>query len=65
MNHDYAVTAKDLKHIIDHVRGDDLTKFPIETARFRSMPWLLTASVLSTCAYGWALQQKLVIKSNA
>ena len=64
MNHDYAVTAKELEHQIDYVRGDDLTKFPIETARFRSIPWLLIASVLSTCAYGWALQQKLVIEST-
>jgi hypothetical protein len=53
MNNDYQATARDYDLAVDH------SDFPIETARFRSMPWLITLSVIATCLYGWVLQESM------
>ncbi|KAI4217248.1 MAG: hypothetical protein LQ351_000557 [Letrouitia transgressa] len=57
MDWNYAVTAREIGHEVDHVVGDDLEAFPIERARVRSC-WLILG--LSSCAwigYGWALEK--------
>jgi multidrug resistance protein len=51
----YRVTAKSIGWEIDRVRGDDLSRFPIERARAR-LAWLfIMAQCACILAYGWAL----------
>ncbi|KAL4988373.1 MFS general substrate transporter [Aspergillus falconensis] len=58
MNRDYRLTARAHNFVIDSTYGDDLTTFPIEKARFRSIWYWIGATGLSTGGYGWALQAK-------
>jgi hypothetical protein len=60
MNRDYRLTARDHNLVIDITRGDDLTLFPIEKARFRSIWYSMCATGISTTGYGWALQSHSV-----
>ncbi|KAI4204904.1 MAG: hypothetical protein LQ350_000755 [Teloschistes chrysophthalmus] len=46
---------------VDRVKGDDLSKFRIERARFRSSWYFLTSTVVSVTGYGWALAYKVNI----
>lgn len=58
MNHDYRATARDHNITINTVSGDDLTDFPIEKARYRSVWYFIAASSTCTAGYGWAVQTK-------
>ncbi|KAG9236957.1 multidrug resistance protein [Amylocarpus encephaloides] len=65
MNWDYRRTASEYGFVIDKVSGDDLTRFPIEKARFRSISYAVTLSSACIVGYGWALQAHTVMKSVA
>jgi hypothetical protein len=60
MNHDYRVTARRYAITIDTVGGDDLTTFPIQKARFRSIWYSISVAGAGTAGYGWALHSKVV-----
>ncbi|KXG47094.1 Major facilitator superfamily domain, general substrate transporter [Penicillium griseofulvum] len=63
MNRDYRLTARAHNLVIDATHGDDLTAFPIEKARFRSIWYSITATGISTAGYGWALQSRSLFPS--
>ncbi|KAI5463448.1 major facilitator superfamily domain-containing protein [Mariannaea sp. PMI_226] len=46
---------------IDEKRGDDLAKFPIETARIQLVYPMLVLGIATLIGYGWALQVKTPI----
>jgi hypothetical protein len=60
MNRDYRLTARDHNITINTVSGDDLTIFPIQKARFRSIWYSISVSGLCTTSYGWALHSRTV-----
>ena len=58
IDRDYKKTAASIGFTVDKVRGDDLTNFPIEVARLRSVFYFLFVVVASTAGYGWAIQSR-------
>lgn len=60
MNRDYCLTARDHNIVINAISGDDLTDFPIEKARFRSIWYSISVSGVCTTGYGWALHSMMV-----
>ncbi|KAM0232112.1 hypothetical protein ACHAP5_010846 [Fusarium lateritium] len=52
----YRRIAKKIGFTIDRKRGDDLGKFPIETARIQPVYPILLAGIATLIGYGWALQ---------
>lgn len=60
VNRDYKITARKHGLVIDRVKGDDLSMFPIECARLRSSKYFIVICVPLLVAYGWTLQKKLV-----
>lgn len=60
MNRDYRIVAEKNDFVIDKVRGDDLSTFPIEKARLRSIWYPLTIVIVSIAGYGWALHAEAV-----
>ncbi len=60
MNHDYSLTARHHNIVINTTSGDDLTDFPIEKARFRSIWYSIGASGACTTGYGWAIHSRAV-----
>ena len=63
MNWDYRRTAKDYGLVIDKVAGDDMSQFPIEKARFRSIWISVIISSVCTMGYGWSLHTQTVSRS--
>ncbi|KAL9576057.1 MAG: hypothetical protein Q9212_007422 [Teloschistes hypoglaucus] len=61
MDRDYHSVARRYDFPVDRVKGDDLSKFRIERARFRSSWYFLASTVLSVTGYGWALAYKVNI----
>lgn len=60
MDWNYKVTAKKIGWEVDNVRGDDLSRFPIEQARAR-LSWVFHILQCSfALAYGWAIHFRLV-----
>lgn len=60
MNWDYRRTARDYDFVIDKVAGDDMTRFPIERARYRSIWYPVIISSACVVGYGWALHARTV-----
>lgn len=60
MNRDYRIVAAKNNFTVDTVRGDDLSGFPIEKARLRSIWCLLGIAASSTVGYGWAVKTRTV-----
>ena len=60
MNWDYRRTARDYDFVIDKVAGDDITRFPIERARYRSIWYPVIISSACIVGYGWALHTRTV-----
>jgi hypothetical protein len=60
LNRDYLLIARSYSFVIDQLRGDDLSKFPIEKARLKSVLRLVILSALCICWYGWSIDQKMV-----
>ncbi|KAF5659233.1 dityrosine transporter [Fusarium heterosporum] len=52
----YRRIAKKIGFTIDRKRGDDLGKFPIESARIQAVYPILLAGIATLIGYGWALQ---------
>ncbi|KAK5372112.1 hypothetical protein LTR11_006234 [Exophiala xenobiotica] len=57
MDYNYRVIARRMNFPIDKVKGDDLSRFPIEKARGRGCTWLLLASLAVSVGYGWAIEK--------
>lgn len=60
MDRDYRMTAAAVGFTIDKTNGDDLTRFPIEKARLRSIWYYVTVSITCTVGYGWTLETRTV-----
>ncbi|EXJ89009.1 hypothetical protein A1O3_02073 [Capronia epimyces CBS 606.96] len=58
LKYDYRVTASRHGITINVEGGDDLTIFPIEEARLRSVRYTISTAGLSTIGYGWALRYR-------
>ncbi|MCJ1235466.1 hypothetical protein MMC14_003434, partial [Varicellaria rhodocarpa] len=57
---DYRRTAKEVGHEINKAAGDDLSKFPIEKARLRSIWYMIAIDITAIIGYGWSLHAKTV-----
>jgi len=64
MNRDYRLTACDHNIVIDTIIGDNISDFPLEKARFRSIWYSIGVSAACTIGYGWALHSKTVSLPN-
>lgn len=60
MDRDYRIVARQTKLVIGKSQHDDLSTFPVEKARLRSIWYLLVVAVASIAAYGWAVQKRIV-----
>lgn len=60
MNRDYRHVAKVHGIAIDRIKGDDLSKFPVESARFRSSWYMICVAVATITGYGWSLTARVV-----
>lgn len=60
MDRDYRVIARKNNIVVNKTSGDDLTSFPIEKARFRTIWYSMGASGLCTIGYGWSLHFEAV-----
>ncbi|OIW25314.1 chloramphenicol resistance protein [Coniochaeta ligniaria NRRL 30616] len=59
MDWNYRMTAKEVGWEVNHIGGDDLSRFPIERARAR-MAWLFQAMQCTwALAYGWAVHYRV------
>jgi MFS family permease len=56
MDHNYKVTAEEIGHKIDKVKGDDIKNFPVERARTRLNMPLLVIYTAAFVGYGWAAE---------
>lgn len=61
---DYRVVAGKLQFTIDKKKGDDLLKFPLERARFRSIWWYILFSSSALLGYGWVVQNDVHIAAT-
>lgn len=64
VNRDYRITAQANGMVIDRLRGDDLSVFPIEHARLRTSKFAIAICAPLIAVYGWVLQLKTVWESN-
>jgi len=60
LNRDYKLTAKAHNIVIDKLRGDDLSKFPIEKARLRSVWFFVILCAICIAGCGWSVNKKMV-----
>lgn len=65
IDHDYRVTARAHGLPINRVSGDDLTNFPIEEARMRSIFAPALSALVSVVVYGWLVEKKTVSPTPA
>jgi multidrug resistance protein len=61
LDHNYRRIAKQRGFKIDRKRGDNLTNFPIETARIQPMYPALAVGTAALMGYGWALQVEVSV----
>ena len=57
-DYDYQQVARTHHLVIDRARGDDLSKFPIEKARLRTVWLYIFISATATLGYGWTLEHR-------
>ena len=60
LDRDYKVTARKNGFSVDKHRGDDLTHFPIEEARLKSIFVFLPIACCAIVVYGWCLRYQVV-----
>lgn len=60
IDRDYRITAAAVGFTINKKKGDDLTNFPIEKARLRSIWYFMGLLIISTIGYGWSVHTKTV-----
>lgn len=65
IDRDYRYMARKCGREVNLRSGDDITTFPIEKARLRSIWYLILVSITATLGYGWALHVKTVRFSDA
>ena len=65
MNRDYRLTAKRYGFEVNVVKGDDLARFHIERARFRSVWYFVIIAAATITGYGWALDNRIVYIPSA
>jgi len=56
MDWSYKATADKMGFTINRVKGDDITKFPIEDARSRWCEVLIPLSMCTMVGYGWSIE---------
>lgn len=56
MDHNYKITAKEIGHEIDEVKGDDIKNLPVERARTRFSLQFLIIYTAAFVGYGWAAE---------
>jgi MFS family permease len=56
LDRNYSRMARQLGLAVDRKRGNDLTNFPIETARLQLVYPLVAVGLVALAGYGWALQ---------
>jgi hypothetical protein len=56
MDHNYKITAAQVGHEIDKIKGDNIDEFPIEKARTRLSLPLLAIFTSAFVGYGWAIE---------
>ncbi|KAI0156466.1 putative major facilitator superfamily transporter [Xylariaceae sp. FL1272] len=59
IDYDYRSTAKALGLTINKEAGDNLSTFPLEKARIRSLWYFIIISIASTIAYGWVVAMRV------
>jgi hypothetical protein len=59
LKYDYLATARKHGITIDVKEGDDITMFPIEEARLRSIGYIISTAGICTIGYGWALHSRV------
>jgi hypothetical protein len=60
LNRDSNLTTKAHNIVIDELTGDDLSKFPIEKARLRSVWFFVILCAICIAGYGWSVNKKMV-----
>lgn len=64
IDRDYRVTAAAVGFTINKKTGDDLSRFPIEKARLRSIWYFMGLLIICTVGYGWSIETKTVRKHS-
>ncbi|KAK0711964.1 major facilitator superfamily transporter [Lasiosphaeris hirsuta] len=59
LDRNYKHVAKEAGFAIDRVRGDDITRFPIEHARSRGSITIIAVSMCVVVGYGWAVERRV------
>lgn len=59
LDYDYQVTAKELGITINKLSGDELSRFPFERARIRSVWYFLAGGICTTIAVGWTIEKEV------
>ncbi|KAL8382983.1 hypothetical protein RB595_006652 [Gaeumannomyces hyphopodioides] len=59
LDRNYETTAREAGIEVDRKRGDDMSRFPIERARLRSMHALQLVHLVALVGYGWALEREV------
>lgn len=59
LDHDYQVTARKLGITINKLSGDELSRFPFERARVRSVWYFLIGGICTTIAVGWTIEKEV------
>ncbi|KAI9873713.1 MAG: hypothetical protein M1830_010695 [Pleopsidium flavum] len=56
----YTTVAKAHGLTVDKLKGDDLSKMPLEEARLRSIWYPIAIAIIALAGYGWALHAKAI-----
>lgn len=64
IDRDYRITAEAVGFTINKKKGDDLSRFPIEKARLRSIWYFMGLLIMCTVGYGWSVETKTVRTST-
>jgi hypothetical protein len=60
IDRDYQKTAAAAGITVNKSKGDDLSDFPIEKARLRSIWYFMGLSIACTVGYGWSVERRTV-----
>jgi len=60
IDRDYQKTAAAAGFTVNKTKGDDLSDFPIEKARLRSIWYFMGLSIACTVGYGWSVEMRTV-----
>ena len=59
LNWDYRQTAKEEGITINEEEGDDLSVFPVEKARIRSVWYFIVGAISATIGFGWSIEAQV------